>query len=108
VGGGVGVDAENAGGRNRRGWLLATCPEASVRDGTRAVEQARKACDLTGWKDGGYLDTLAAASAESGDFTEAVRWAKQAVEVGEDDKEELGNMRQRLSLFQAGRPYREK
>src|SRR4029077_3258556 len=49
-------------------WLLATCPESKYRDGKRAVELARQACKLTGWKSGCELDILAAALAESGDF----------------------------------------
>ena len=33
------------------GWFLATCPEEQVRDGKKAVEHARRACELSEWKD---------------------------------------------------------
>ncbi|MBI2480176.1 MAG: hypothetical protein HYV60_16555, partial [Planctomycetia bacterium] len=46
---------------NNKAWLLATCPDDTVRDGPQAVELATKACDLTDWKNFAYVDTAAAA-----------------------------------------------
>ena len=37
-------------------------------DGNKAVDYAKKACELTDWKKPDYLATLSAAFAESGDF----------------------------------------
>jgi tetratricopeptide (TPR) repeat protein len=53
-------------------WLQATCPEDSFRNGKAAVEAARRACDLTQWKDYDLINTLAAAYAEAGDFDRAI------------------------------------
>src|SRR5580658_3559410 len=55
-------------------WILATCPDAKVRNGELAVTSAKRACELTDWKDPHCLSTLAAAHAESGHFEEAVKW----------------------------------
>jgi len=49
---------------NQMARLLSTNPDGSIRDGTRAIEYARSACEATEWKEAAYLDTLAAAYAK--------------------------------------------
>jgi tetratricopeptide (TPR) repeat protein len=88
-------------------WFLATCPDAHYRDGQRAIELAKKACELSQWKVGWYVDTLAAAHAENGDFAEAVRWQKKALELGVAAASEKKEMTDRMSLYDAHKPYRE-
>ena len=60
-------------------WVLATSPDASIRDGIKAVEFAQRAVELSGGQDPNFLRTLAAAYAESGRFPEAITTAKQAI-----------------------------
>jgi hypothetical protein len=86
--------------------LLASCPEAKTRDGMRAVLHAKAACELTGWKSPHALDALAAAYAETGQFKEAVKWQKKALEAGFGDKGQRERARKRLKLYEAGKPYR--
>jgi eukaryotic-like serine/threonine-protein kinase len=92
---------------NGLAWLLATCPDDKVRDGKRAVEYATTACKLTGWKEPGYLDTLAAAYAEAGQFEEAIRDQTRA--LGDPTfKARFGPAaRQRLKLYQQQKPFRD-
>jgi tetratricopeptide (TPR) repeat protein len=94
---------------NGLAWFWATCPNAEVRDGEKAVEYATKACELTTWENGGYVDTLAAAYAEVGDFTEAVKWQKNAIELFSDEvSEDIRNgLESRLRLYEAGKSYQE-
>ncbi len=60
--------------------LLASCPDPRYRDGARAVNLATKANELTKWERPEFLETLAAAYAETGDFSSAVGWQKKAME----------------------------
>jgi tetratricopeptide (TPR) repeat protein len=85
-------------------WLLATCPDAKIRDGKKAVASATKACELTGWKDAVLLNTYAAAQAAAGDFDAAVRWQARAVEL--TPKENQKDYRERLELYRMSKPYR--
>jgi tetratricopeptide (TPR) repeat protein len=93
--------------RRRLAWLRATCPDEVFRNGKVAVEQATKGCELSGWKSGFYIDTLAAAYAEAGQFDEAVKWEKKALEDKETVKEHGKGMRDRLKLYQEKKPFRD-
>ena len=95
---------------NRLGWLLATSPENSLRQGARAVTIAEHAVSLTGRQDATSLDTLAAAYAEADRFTDAVRVGNEAVALAERTgrSELLPELRDRLARYQAGQKYRER
>ena len=80
---------------------------AKVRDGKKAVENAAKACELTSWKGAYYLATLAGAYAEAGNFDDAVKWQKRALESAQYQKEEGDQARQRLKLFEDRKPCRD-
>jgi len=99
------LQPKDAGVLNNLAWVLATSPEAKLRDGKRAVDLATKACELTKYKAAHILSTLAAAHAESGDFKTAVKWSEKAFELaGNDQKEEL---HKELKSFQAKKAWRE-
>jgi tetratricopeptide (TPR) repeat protein len=89
----------------RRAWMLATCPLASIRDGKLAIMDARRACELTNWKEPSFVSTLAAAYAEAGDFASATSWEKEVLASSTPgfrwDEE-------RLKLYKAGKPIRER
>jgi hypothetical protein len=51
---------------------------------------------------------LAAACAECGDFAEAVRSIKRALEPPDLDREPLTSFRDQLKLYEQHKPYREK
>ena len=57
-------------------WLRATCPVEQHRDARAALAAARRACELTEWKEWGCLVTMAAAQAEAGAFEQAVHWQR--------------------------------
>jgi tetratricopeptide (TPR) repeat protein len=70
-----------------RAWLLATCPDASLRDGKKAVETAIRACELSEWKAAFAISTLAAAYAEAGDFDKAVLFQDKVNALYSDPKD---------------------
>ncbi len=93
---------------NRQAWILATCPLDDIRNGARAIQLATQACKLYGWKNAQYLDTLAAAYAELGDFKTAISWEKKAIAaLSPMNTKDREDMRERLGLYQAGHPYRD-
>jgi serine/threonine-protein kinase len=101
------LDPKNAAAYNSLAWILATCPDGKVRDGKQAVVDATKGCELTNWNDPAYLDTLAAAYAEAGDFAAAVKWQEQAIKLVKDETSKKA-FADRLALYQQRKPYREK
>jgi tetratricopeptide (TPR) repeat protein len=94
---------------SRLGWLLATSPEAAVRDGAKAVEASERAVRLTSRQDTMSLDTLAAAYAETGRFTEAAAIAEQTLALAQSrgQSDLLPQLQYRLDLYRAGQRFRE-
>lgn len=97
-------DPQSAATFNQLGWVWATAPDPDVRNGARAKECATRACELTEWQEPGYLDTLAAASAECGDFDAAVKWQEKALAMAKPEAED--EYRTRLALYRDGKPAR--
>ena len=93
---------------NELAWLLATCPDDSIRNGAEAVAIASKACELARWKDWNFLATLATAYAESGDFAQAVKFQKMVLSIDKLTEQERKDESQRLDLFEKKKPYRDK
>jgi serine/threonine-protein kinase len=92
---------------NNLAWILATCPDATHRDGPRALRLAEWACQATAYKSPPLLDSLAAAYAEGGQFDQAVRTTLQAIEIVRGNpRASTATLESRLSLYKANKPYR--
>ncbi len=96
--------------RNGLAYVLATAPDPALRDGGRAVRLAEAAVAESEGRHPDYLDTLAAAYAEIGDFERAVAEERRALAQLEDrDVPDaiVGLFRRNLARFEAGEPLRE-
>lgn len=101
------INPNSAEVQNDLAWLLATCPDAALRDGKRAVELAHAADLLSGGNRTAVLNTLAAAYAEAGKYPEAVATAHRALNAAAGQASAAEGIRMRLRLYEAGAPYHE-
>ena len=80
-----------------------------MRDGTRAVELARHACELTKFQKTIFIGTLGAAYAEAGNFDAAMATAQRACAVATKNGEPvlLQKNQELLERYRAHQPVRE-
>jgi tetratricopeptide (TPR) repeat protein len=94
---------------NNLAWLLATSPDARIRDGVQAVKYAERACELTHQGVTILVGTLAAAFAEAGRYDDAIATAQKACALasaaGEQDL--LEKNQKLLALYRTHQPYHE-
>ena len=98
------------GALNNLAWLLASCPDATFRNGPEAVHLATRACELTDYGKPLLVGTLAAAQAEAGDFPAAIATAERAAALATslhlDDV--AARNRELIQLYRQGQPFHEK
>ena len=99
------VAPNSARAQRERAWILATCPDAKVRNGEQAIASASKACELTEWKEPKSLAILAAACSEAGDFDGAVKWQQKAIDLLPDKNPDKREYRGLLDRYKAKKPY---
>ncbi|HKE45829.1 MAG TPA: tetratricopeptide repeat protein [Steroidobacteraceae bacterium] len=101
--------AAGASGMNQFAWQLAVAPSDDLRDGARAVRIMQQALQLPDARRPAYLDTLAAALAETGDYAGAIRAQLEAIAaLGPNASASARTVfDQRLALYRDGKPYRE-
>ena len=90
-------------------WVLATTPQASLRNGARAVELARRGDELSGGHSLEAIGTLAAAYAEAGRFSEAVASAQRGLTsvAAQTNQALLNQIQAQIKLYEAGSPLRD-
>jgi tetratricopeptide (TPR) repeat protein len=101
------IKPNNAEVLNNLALVLASCPQASLRNGSKAVELAQRANRLTGGRNPAALGTLAAAYAEAGRFPEAMETAQHALQLAESQSNfALADaIRSQMELYAAGHPF---
>ena len=101
------IKPDYAEAQNNLAWVLATSPQTSLRNGSKAVELAQRANQFTGGENPIILHTLAAAYAEVGRFSDARRSAQKAIELAQaaGQKDLAGQLNDELKLYEAGLPF---
>jgi tetratricopeptide (TPR) repeat protein len=95
-------DPDSAGSYNNLAWILATAEDPALRDGKKAVAYARKAVEKG--DNPVWLDTLAAAHAECGDFASAVAAAREAYRLSDPPSESI---LRRMEIYEGGQSLAE-
>jgi protein O-mannosyl-transferase len=90
-------------------WRLATSPNPSVRNGTKAMELARQTDQLTGSSNPMMTAILAAAYAEAGQFDQAVAAARRALQLAarQNNAAMVAAIQAQLNCYQARSPFRD-
>jgi serine/threonine protein kinase/tetratricopeptide (TPR) repeat protein len=98
-------DIGQAGTLNEIAWQLVIGPGSKLWKGADLINVAEKAVALTSRTNEMYLDTLAAAYAAVGQYTNAVKVQQEAIALlqNENQKQDFAS---RLRLYAAGVPYR--
>ena len=90
---------------NGYAWLRATSSAAGVRNGELALAQAQQAVALE--HNASYLDTLAAAYAELGQFDKALATQREALALADGNEDLVRELNRHLGAYAQGRPWRE-
>jgi tetratricopeptide (TPR) repeat protein len=89
-------------------WIFSTSESPELRDGAEAVRLAKRACELSNYRNPETLYTLAAAYAEMGRFSEAVQVSQEAIDLclssGKEARAE--DIARVQKLYKSGQPYR--
>jgi tetratricopeptide (TPR) repeat protein len=94
---------------NEIAWVLATAPEAALRNGSEAVSLAEHAARLTSEREPVVLGTLAAAYAETGRYGQAIETEQRAADLAarQGNAPLAASLNQRLTLFERKTPIRQ-
>jgi TPR repeat protein len=92
---------------NDLAWFLCTCPEEKYHDSEESIAIAKAAIKtleaLQGQQRHEMIDTMAAALARAGKYTEALLWQRRCVALLKEDKELEDEERQKLEAEFNGR-----
>jgi Tfp pilus assembly protein PilF len=103
------IQPDNGNAMSNLAWVFATSPDQSLRDGPKAARLAEEALRLSGGRIPILFRTLAAAYAESGEFSKAIQAAQLGIELANSQgnpglaTELEGN----IALYQEQKPLRD-
>jgi protein O-mannosyl-transferase len=103
------IQPDNGNALSNLAWVLATSPDNSLRDGAKAVQLAEAALRISGRRIPIIFRTLAAAYAESGEFSKAIQVAQQGIELANSQGNSglATELQGNIALYQEQRPLRD-
>ncbi|PYL97966.1 MAG: hypothetical protein DME27_06745 [Verrucomicrobia bacterium] len=102
-------DPDNGNAANNLAWVFATSPDATLRDGAKAVAYAKRATKVPGGDNPLVYRTLAAAYAENRQFAEAISAAEHARQLAQaaGNSALVSELDRCIELFRQQRTLRE-
>src|SRR4029453_14158511 len=103
------IQSDNGNAMSNLAWVFATSPDDSLRDGAKAVQLSSEALRISGYKIPLLYRTLAAAYAETGEFSKAIQTAQQGVELANSQGNSglATELQANIALYQEQRPLRD-
>lgn len=103
------IDPNDTDALNNTAWILATWPDAPIRDGAKAIELAERANSLTRCRSPSVNATLAAAYAEAGRFGEALKTGERALQLAsaEISAVSANSIRTQIEVYRSGAAFRD-
>jgi tetratricopeptide (TPR) repeat protein len=102
------INPDHMNGQANLSWILATSPDASIRNGELAVTMTEGLLRRAGHPNAIVLRTLAAAYAEVGRFPDAIETARKAQELANraGDAGLANDLESNIQSYQANQPLR--
>ena len=103
------IQPDNGNALSNLAWVFATSPDDPLRDGKKAVQLAEDAMRISGRRIPIIFRTLAAAYAESGEFSKAIQVAQKGIEVANSQGNSglATELQGNIALYQEQRPLRD-
>lgn len=103
------IEADNGNALSNLAWVMATYPDASIRNGAKAVDFAQRAVSISDQRSPIILRTLAAAYAENKRFAEAIETAQQAerLATAQGNTALAQELDLQIELYRKGNPLRD-
>jgi protein O-mannosyl-transferase len=103
------IQPDNGNAMSNLAWVFATSLDRSLRNGPHAVQLAEQAVRISGGRIPILFRTLAAAYAESGRFSEAIKTAQQGIELANSQGNSglAAELRGNITLYEQEQPLRD-
>jgi protein O-mannosyl-transferase len=103
------IQSDNGNAMSNLAWVFATSPDDSLRDGAKAVQLASEALRISGQRIPIIFRTLAAAYAETGEFSKAIQTAQHGIELANSQGNSglAAELQGNIDLYEQRRPLRD-